>query len=424
MTKTTESRTIIGLDIGNQKVVAVAATVSPDGVASIQGIGTVLSRGMNHGAVVDLDAVENAVRNAILQTESMINGEIQGVTIAISGQHIGMVNESGMAQLNGIVKQKDVDSALNLARSISLDESTSILHILPQEYILDNVACKSPVGLSGMRLNAQAHLITCNQYWLRNLKNAVERCKIKVDEVVFAGYASSYSVLTDDEKERGVCLIDIGAGTMDIMVYTDGLPRFSKSIPIAGNNVTEHVAQGLYTSLAEAETLKVNYGSAMYPPLSNPEQKFEVAGTGMQMTRYFNRTELARFTSEYYHYLFQLVDFELKQLQQELKKKNVKLELIAGIVLTGGGSQIKDIVECASAVFGLQARVGYPLNIAGIDKPVNNKPQYATVLGLLQVNHYNKGGIQENLPAPDEGDVFDACKGFIKKCFEFIKTKY
>lgn len=425
MTKIAESKMVVGLDVGTHKVVAVVGEVLPDGVVNVLGSGVSPSKGVQGGGVVDLDAAISSIQRAIEEAESISEGEINGVMLALSGAHIVGLNELGTVPLSGTVETEDLDSAIYTARTIKLPDGLETLHIIPQEYKVDNLpATKNPLGLSGMRLQAQAHLIACHNDWLRNLKNAVERSKLKIDQVVFSGLASSYSVLTEDEKELGVCLIDIGGGTMDILVYTDGALRFSKVIPFGGNNITDYIAQIFTTSRQDAERIKVQYGSAMYPPRHFPEKKIEMPGLGGRMPRTFTKEQLSKYTNQCYSDLFILIADELVKLRAELFQKGIKQELIAGIVLTGGGSQIEDIVECAKSVFGLQVRVGSPLNITGLTDYVN-KPQYATVLGLLQYNHYND--VESTISIGNSGNssrIIDAIASSVRKAYSWAKKSF
>ncbi len=424
MSKIAESRIIVGLDIGTSKVVAVVGEVLPDGVINVMGSGICPAKGVDRGGVIDLDAAVRSIQSAIEQAESISECQIIGVTLALSGQHITALNETGAVPLANTVTEEDIDSAMNYARSVRLPDGLDILHVIPQEYRVDRLpATKNPLGLSGNRLVAQAHLIAAHQDWLRNLVNAVERAKLKVDQVVFSGLASSYSVLTEDEKELGVCLIDIGGGTMDVLVYTDGALRFSKVIPFAGNNITDYLAHVFATSRSEAESIKINYGSAISPPTSNAEKKIEVAGLAGSAPRIFTKAQVATVTSQCYTDLFKVVENELAHLRHELFQKGIKQELIAGFVLTGGGSQMEDIVECAKNVFGSHVRVGQPLNITGLTDYVN-KPQYATVLGLLQFSFYNdvkEGGITLN---PKVNNFVEAFKQGFHKVVNGIKSSF
>lgn len=423
MTKAAESKIVVGLEIGTHKVVAVVGEVLPDGVINVMASGVSPSKGMQGGGVIDLDAVVTSIQRAIEEAESISECKIMGVTLALSGAHISGLNEIGTVPLNGTVQTEDLESAIHIARSVKLPDGLETLHIIPQEFKVDKLpATKNPLGLSGMRLQAQAHLITCHNDWLRNLKNAVERSKLKIDQIVFSGLASSYSVLTEDEKELGVCLIDIGGGTMDILVYTDGALRFSKVIPFGGNNVTDYIAHVFTTSRNEAENIKVQYGSAISPPTHFAEKKIEVAGLGGRMPRTFTKAQLSNVTAQCYNDLFGVVADELSQLRNELYQKGIKQELIAGIVLTGGGSQIEDVVECAKSVFGTQVRVGQPLNITGLTDYVN-KPQYATVLGLLQYSHYNSD--EQGGELSDKVDSFFGILGRgVKKLYNWTKSSF
>lgn len=236
MTKIAESKFIVGLDIGTHKVVAVIGEVLPDGVINVLGSGVSPSKGVQGGGVIDLDAAVSSIIRATEAAESISESQIFSVTLALSGAHIVGLNESGTVPLSGEVNNEDLENAIHIARSIKLPDGLETLHVIPQEYKVDRLpATKNPLGLSGMRMQAQVHLIACHNDWLRNLKNAVERSKFKIDHVIFSGLASSASVLTEDEKELGVCLIDIGGGTMDVLVYTDGALRFSKVIPFGGD---------------------------------------------------------------------------------------------------------------------------------------------------------------------------------------------
>ncbi len=391
MAKIVESKTIVGLEVGTSKVVAVVGEVLPDGVVNVLGVGSCPSKGIDKGSITDLSAVVNSIQRAIEAAESVADCQIMSVTLAITGEHIQSLNESGFVPIaEGEVTQDEIDSAMHTASSVKMGEGLSLLHIIPQEYAVDKqMNIKDPLGLQGVRLKAQAHLIACHQDWLNNLKKAVERCKLKVDKIVYSGVASGYSVLTEDEKDLGVCLIDFGAGTMDIVVYTNGALRFSKVIPYAGNRVTDDIAYACETSRMEAERIKVNYSSAWNPPTAHADKKIEVAGIGGRTPRVLTKEQLSVATSARYEELLGLVRNELNQLQYELESKQMKFELIAGIVITGGGAQIEDLKLCAGKVFGTQVRIGSPMNITGLTDYVN-KPQYSTVVGLLQYNHNNE----------------------------------
>ena len=390
MAKVVETKAIVGLEVGTSKVVAVVGEVLPDGVVNVLGVGSCPSKGIDRGSITDLDAVVNSIQRAIESAESMADCQIMSVTLAITGEHIQSLNERGFVPIGeSEVTQDEIDSALHNASTIKLPEGVSLLHVIPQEYAVDRqLNIKNPLGLQGVRLNAHVHLITCHQDWQNNLKKAVERCGLQVDKVVFSGFAATHSVLTEDEKDLGVCLIDFGAGTMNMMVFTNGALRFSKVIPYAGNIVTNDIAHACTISRTEAERVKVNYASAVYPARLNGDKKIEVASIGGRAPRTLTKSDLSLITSARYTELLGVVKDELSKLKADLESKNIKFELIAGVVITGGGAQIEDLRECAMDVFGCQVRTGSPLNITGLTDYVN-RPQYSTVVGLLQYSHSN-----------------------------------
>ncbi|MFZ7172492.1 cell division protein FtsA [Avibacterium avium] len=425
MAKIVESKTVVGLEIGTSKVVAVVGEVLPDGVVNVLGVGSSPSKGIDKGSITDLNAVITSIQRAVEAAESVADCQIISVTLAITGDHIQSLNESGFVPIaDGEVTQEEIDSAMHTASSVKMGEGLSLLHIIPQEYAVDKqMNIKDPLGLQGVRLKAQAHLIACHQDWLNNLKKAVERCKLKVEKIVYSGVASGYSVLTEDEKDLGVCLIDFGAGTMDIVVYTNGALRFSKVIPYAGNRVTDDIAYACETSRAEAERIKVNYGSAYNPPSSHPDKRIEVAGIGGRAPRVLSKEQLSIVTSARYDELLGLVNRELNQLKYELESRQMKFELIAGVVITGGGAQMEDLKQCAERVFGTQVRIGSPLNITGLTDYVS-KPQYSTVVGLLQYNHNDEDESPLSDQYGSEESFFSTLWSGFKKFVNKVKSEF
>ena len=425
MARTVESKTIVGLEVGTSKVVAVVGEVLPDGVVNVLGVGSCPSKGIDRGSITDLDAVVNSIQRALEAAESMGDCQIMSVTLAITGEHIQSLNESGFVPIaEGEVTQDEIDAALHTASSIKLPEGLSLLHIIPQEYAVDRqLNIKNPLGLQGVRLKADVHLIACHQDWQNNLKKAVERCGLQVDKIVFSGFAAVHSVLTDDEKDLGVCLIDFGAGTMNIMVYTNGSLRFSRVVPYAGNVVTNDIAHACAISRLEAERIKVNYASAVYPARLQGEKKIEVASIGGRAPRSLTKSDLSLITSARYTELLNVVKDELDKLKTELESKHIKFELIAGVVLTGGGAQIEDLRDCAADVFGCQVRIGSPLNITGLTDYVN-RPQYSTVVGLLQYNHSNNGDELLGHGDQSESGFWGTLCFYIKKFINKVRSEF
>lgn len=424
MGKELESKVIVGLEVGTSKVVAVVGEVLPDGVVNVLGVGSCPSKGIDRGSITDLDAVVNSIQRAIEAAESMADCQIMSVTLAITGEHIQSLNESGFVAISdNEVTQDEIDDALHTASSVKLPEGLSLLHIIPQEYAVDKqVNIKNPLGLQGVRLKANVHLIACHQDWQNNLKKAVERCGLQVDKVVFSGFAATHSVLTEDEKDLGVCLVDFGAGTMNMMVYTNGSLRFSKVIPYAGNIVTNDIAHACTVSRAEAERIKVNYASALYPARLHGDKKIEVASIGGRAPRALTKSDLSLITSARYIELLGVVKDELDKLKADLESKHIKFELIAGVVITGGGAQIEDLKDCAANVFGCQVRIGSPLNITGLTDYVN-RPQYSTVVGLLQYHHQNSDNDPVDSNYGDEALGKKFWKG-LKNIFNKVKSEF
>ncbi|MFC0309784.1 cell division protein FtsA [Gallibacterium trehalosifermentans] len=433
MAKIDEPQIIVGLEIGTSKVIAVVGELLPDGVVNVIGVGSCPSKGIDKGSITDLEAVVNSIRRAIEAAESVADLKlIARVTLAITGEHIKSLNESGFVALSGEVTPVEVDEAMHIASSVKVGDGLTVLHVIPQEYAVDQqMNIKNPLGLQGVRLTAQAHLIACHQDWLVNLRKAVERSGLKVDDIVFSGLASSYSVLSEEEKELGVCLIDIGAGTMEILVFTDGALRYSKVIPHAGNRVTDDVAQGIFTSRTNSENIKVNYGCAVLPSAyenrkASADKVIEVPGIGGRKSQKITKEFLSLIISSRYKELLGQVNKELEILKQQLKENNVPSELIAGVVLTGGGALIDGMLECATEVFGqqVQVKIGTPLNITGLTDYVD-KPQYATVLGLLQYTYYQSSGIQPQIKGiSGESLKTNKIGSFVKKFFNKVKSEF
>ncbi|PLK58508.1 cell division protein FtsA [Candidatus Palibaumannia cicadellinicola] len=387
MIKAMDKKLVVGLDIGTAKVAALVGDIFPDGIINIIGVGSCPSRGMDKGGVTDLESVVKCVQRAIDQAELMADCHISSVYLALSGKHISCQNEIGIVPLSEEeVTLEDVENVVHTAKSVRVRDEHRILHVIPQDYDIDyQEGIKNPVGLSGVRIQAKVHLITCHNDMAKNMVKAVERCQLRVDRLIFAGLASSYAVLTDDERELGVCVVDIGGGTMDIAIYTDGALRHTKVIPYAGNIVTSDIAYALGTPPIDAEAIKVRYGCALGTIVSKDES-VEVPSVGGHPSRNLQRKTLADIIEPRYTELLHLVKKEILQLQEQLSQQGVKHHLAAGIVLTGGAAQIKGLAACAQQVFHTQVRIGQPLNITGLTD-YSQEPDYATAVGLL---HYGK----------------------------------
>ena len=415
MTKTADRNLIVGLDIGTTKVAVLVGEVLPDGEINIIGLGTHSARGMDKGGVNDLESVVKSLQRAVDEAEMMADCHISSVFLGVSGRHIECRNEKGMVPISDEeVSQEDVDNVIHTAKSVRLPEEHRVLHVLPQEYSIDyQEGIKNPIGLSGVRMGAKVHLITCHNDMVRNIEKCVERVGLRVEQLIFSALASSYAVLTPDEKELGVCVVDMGGGTMDIAMFTGGALRYSKVIPYAGNTVTSDIAYAFGTPPVDAEAIKVRYGSAL-GRLVSKEDTIEVPSVGGRPARSLQRQTLAEVIEPRYCELLGLVQDEISKMQNELRAQGVKHQLAAGVVLTGGAAQIEGIVECAEQIFQCQVRVGEPENVRGLTDYVQ-APVFSTAVGLLQYGklHQSKGSRDSNVKA-SVGGLFQRVSNWLR----------
>lgn len=409
---------LVGLEIGTVKVATLIGEVLPDGIINIIGLGCCPSKGMDKGGVNNLELVIKCVENSINQAELMSGCQISSVYLSLSGKHISCKNEIGMLPISEEeVTQSDVDNVVHIAKSVKIQDEHRILHVIPQDYSIDyQEGIKNPVGLSGMRIQAKVHLITCHNDMAKNIVKAVERCGLQVDQLIFSGLASSYAVLTEDERELGVCVVDLGGGTMDIAIYTSGALRYIKVIPYAGNSVTSDIAYAFGTPVSDAEIIKVRYGCAV-ESLVNKNENIEVPSVGGRPARILQRYMLAEIIEPRYIELMRLVNAEIIQLQSQLRQLNIKHHLAAGVVLTGGASLMDGLVTCAQKVFRTQVRIASSINV---NESTNNMigPQYSTVIGLL---HYGK---ESHLNNSIDIDNKMKIKNWIKKINNWIKKEF
>src|SRR5690554_3959426 len=377
MSKAAERNMVVGLDIGTSKVVTLIGEVMPDGDISVIGVGAAAARGMDKGGVNDLNLVVQSIQRAVEEAELMADCRIASVYLNISGRHIACQNESGMVPINEAeVTQDDVDSVIHAAKSVPIAQERRILHVLPQEYIIDSQeSIKSPIGMSGVRMEARVHIITCANDMAKNIEKAVERCGLKVESLIFSALASSYAVLTDDEKELGCALVDMGGGTIDISLFSGGVLRHTAVIPVAGNQVTNDIAKIFRTPLSHAEDIKVQYACALRQMVST-EDTIEVPSVGGRASRIMSRHTLAEVVEPRYLELFELI-------RDEIDKSGFYEQIAAGVVLTGGTSKMEGAIEFAEEVFQMPVRLGGPLGVKGLTDYVSD-PVYATAVGLLR----------------------------------------
>ena len=384
MTKKTEKNLIVGLDIGTSKVIAIVGEISDDNEVDIIGIGSHPSRGLKKGVVVNIESTVQSIQRAVEEAELMAGCQIHSVYAGIAGSHIRSLNSHGIVAIRDKeVTHADVDRVIDAARAVAIPADQRILHILPQEFIIDEQeSIKEPIGMSGVRLEAKVHMVTGAVSAAQNIIKCVRRCGLEVDDVILEQLASSYAVLTDDEKELGVCLVDIGGGTTDMAIFTDGAIRHTAVIPIAGDQVTNDIAVALRTPTQHAEEIKIKYACAL-TQLANPDETIEVPSVGERPMRRLARQTLAEVVEPRYEELFTLI-------QAELRRSGFEDLYAAGIVLTGGSSKMEGVTELAEEIFHMPVRMGCPQYVTGLVDVVRN-PIFSTGVGLLLFGHQNRG---------------------------------
>ena len=375
MTKKMDKNLIVGLDIGTSKVVAIVGEISNDQVEII-GLGSSRSRGLKKGVVVNIESTVHSIQRAIEEAELMAGCEIHSVFAGIAGSHIRSLNSHGIVAIRDHeVTMSDVDRVIDAARAVAIPADQKILHILPQEFVIDHQeGVKEPIGMSGVRLEAKVHIVTGAVSAAQNIIKCVRRCGLEVDDVILEQLASSYAVLTEDEKDLGICLVDVGGGTTDIAVFTDGAIHHTAVIPIAGDQVTNDIAVALRTPTQHAEDIKVQYACAL-TQLANADETIDVPSVGERPSRRLSRQTLAEVVEPRYEELFTLI-------QAELRRSGFEDLVAAGIVLTGGSSKMEGVVELAEEIFHMPVRIGMPQHISGLADVVKN-PIYSTGVGLL-----------------------------------------
>ena len=367
MAKRADKNLIVGLDIGTSKVVAIVGEVTASDEIEIIGLGSSQSRGLKKGVVVNIESTVHTIQRAVEEAELMAGCEIHSVYAGIAGSHIRSLNSHGIVAIrDNEVSIGDVDRVIDAARAVAIPADQKILHILPQEFVIDSQeGIKEPIGMSGVRLEAKVHMVTGSVSSAQNIIKCVRRCGLEVDDIILEQLASSSAVLTEDEKDLGVCLVDIGGGTTDIAIFTEGSIHHTAVIPIAGDQVTNDIAVALRTPTQHAEDIKVRYACAL----------IEVPSVGDRPARRLARQTLAEVVQPRYEELFTLV-------QAELRRSGYEELIAAGVVLTGGSSKMEGVVELAEEIFHMPVRVGMPQFVSGLSDVVKN-PIYSTGVGLL-----------------------------------------
>jgi cell division protein FtsA len=405
MVKKFEHNLIAALDIGTTKVVAIIGEVKADGQIEAVGMGTCPSFGLKRGMVVNIDTTVQSIRHAIEEAELMAGCKINSAYTGIAGSHIRSLNSQGIVAIkDSEVSQSDVERVIDAAKAVAIPADQKILHILPQEFIIDNQGgIKEPIGMSGVRLESKVHIVTSSVSAVQNIVKCVERCGLKVSNIILQQLASSLAVLTDDEKELGVCLVDIGGGTTDIAVFTEGAIRHSAVIPIAGDQVTNDIAVAFRTPSKNAEDIKIKHAHALSRMVPADKTIAMQNVLSQQAAREINKKELAEVVEARYEELFNLVFAELKRFGFQDK-------IASGIVLTGGASKAEGVLELAEQTFHMPIRLGTPYNISGLKQVLNN-PIYATSVGLLLTGFEEQ---KEDGPKPT-ANLWDKMRGWFQK---------
>jgi cell division protein FtsA len=372
-----DTRTLlVALDVGTSKIVTLVAEVTPEDTLNLIGMGNHPSRGLKKGVVVNIESTVNAIQRSLEEAELMADAKIKEVITGIAGSHIKSFNSHGMVAIKDKeVQQYDIDRVIETARAVNIPMEQQVLHILEQEFVIDGQGgVRQPLGMSGMRLEVKVHIVTGAVSAAQNIMKCVRRCGLEVRDLMLQPLASADAVLLDDERDLGVCLVDIGGGTTDIAVFTDGAIKHTSVIPIAGDQITNDIAMALRTPTKDAEELKITHGVALRQ-LASASEMIEVPGVGDRGPRELSRQTLAEVIEPRVEELYSLI-------QRELRSSGLEELLSSGIVITGGSSLMKGMVELGEEVFHMPVRVGLPQYKGALAEVVRN-PRYATAMGLL-----------------------------------------
>ncbi|WP_245832288.1 cell division protein FtsA [Oceanospirillum sanctuarii] len=418
----TNNNMVVGLDIGTSKIVAIVGHLTPDGEVEIVGIGSHPSRGLKKGVVINIESTVLSIQRAVEEAELMAGCNIHSVYVGIAGSHIRSMNSDGVASTsNREVTEDDIDRVVSSAREKATSRITTdqeIIHVIPQEYTIDlHEGIKEPLGMSGREIKVQVHLVTAAVNAIQNIVKCVARCGLEVDGVILEQLASSYAVLNEDERDLGVCLVDIGGGTTDIAIFTEGAIKHTSVIPIAGDQVTNDIAMALRTPTQNAEEIKIKYACAL-TQLASEDHVFQVPSVGERAPQELSRQRLAEVVEPRYEELFNLV-------LDEIRRSGYEDLIPAGIVLTGGTSKMEGVVQLAEEIFHMQVRVASPNNIKGLSDVVGN-PIYSTGVGLLVYGLENTGATassratyveEQSSVQADDTSIVDKIRGWFKGNF-------
>ena len=399
-----ENDYVVALDIGTSKVVCLIGQLTDSHAVEIVALGSYPSSGLKKGVVVNIDATTDAIQKSMDQAKNSFDGKLKNVYVGIAGNHIKSLNSHGIVGIKDKeVTPFDIDRVIEAAQAVAIPSDQKVLHVLPQEFVIDDQdSIREPLGMSGVRLESHVHLVTCANNAIQNIEKCVKRCGITLDGFVLEQLASSYSVLSEDEKELGVCIVDIGGGTTDIAIFNSGSISFTGVIPIAGDQVTSDIAVALRTPTPQAEELKQKYGCAV-AEFTTESETIEVAGVGGRAPRELSRKALAEIVEPRYVELFELV-------KAEIQRNGFDGKIPAGIVLTGGTSKMEGVAELAESIFQTSVRIGVPENFKGMESVLKN-PIHATSLGLLG---YGFDQLKQGIALEQNRSLFDKAFGWLK----------
>lgn len=399
---------IVGLDIGTSKIVAIVAELQPEGTLKVIGLGQHISRGLKKGVVVNIESTMQSIQRALEEAELMADCKINNVYTGIAGSHIKSLNSHGMVKIKDAeVSQMDVDRVVETARAIALPADQQILHILTQEFIIDGQEdVREPLGMSGMKLEVKVHIVTGAVAAAQNIVKCIKRCGIEVSDLILQPLASSLAVLTEDEKELGVCLVDIGGGTTDIAVFKQGAIRHTAVVPIAGDQMTNDVAVAFRTPTQSAEEIKIKHGCALRQ-LADPREILEVPGVDGRDPRQLSVQTLAEVLEPRVVELYELV-------LNELRRSGMEEMIASGIVITGGSAMMRGMVELGEEIFHMPVRLGMPRYVGGLSEVVSN-PRYATGVGLVLMG---KQQLERHLTGQMESSSFGRILEKMKSWFQ------
>lgn len=407
-----KSDLIVGLDVGTTKICAVVGEATPDGV-DIAGIGTCPSTGLRKGVVVSIESTVASIQKALQEAELMAGCEIRSVYAGIAGSHIKGFNSDGVIAIKGdSVTDKDVERALDAAKAVAIPLDREVIHTLPQEYIIDDQRnISDPIGMAGVRLEVKVHIVTGAVASAQNIVRSCHKSGLDVSDIVLESLASAKAVLTDEERELGVVLVDLGGGTSDIAVFSENAIKHTGVLPLGGQNLTSDIAYGLRTPLAGAEDIKLRHACAMVDMVHSDEY-IEVPGVGGRPPRRLSRRMLAEICQPRMEEILALVD-------QDLTRSGYKHAAVAGVVLTGGTALIEGCQELAEQIFNMPTRIGYPRNVGGL-KEVVDSPMYATAVGLLCYGAEKENGSGGARFKQRDSSIFNNVFSRMKKWFKDV----